>query len=261
MRFEHCTFSNISFKDCNLTKVEFENCVFIGCYFRQTRIENSAFSACRFLDCDFTKLDLRTSDLKFYNRFKRCWIERRVLEHTLPQEPNLRHHLCANLANEARLAGALRDAEWYAQQAAKAGEKHLWAAVSRANSYYREKFNGTERIGALVRYLASKGRGWMWGYRRSFLVVGRNWAFVALILFPLLYLWGSGGLTRPDGAATWTDAWLASIQLTVPGQRVAELQFTSGYTQMLALAQAAVSLVFGGLVVALLFRSVFERWR
>jgi hypothetical protein len=164
------------------------------------------------------------------------------------------------MAREARISGATREAEWYQQEAAGANERHLRAAFGHKSNYYREKFQGALRFSALAQYVASKGRGYLWGYRRSFLVVARNWAIAALIIIPLLFLAGHSGLDKPGGVS-WSDAWLASITVAIPGPVAAEIQFSSAYTQFVAYTEAVLSLLFAGLVVALLFRAVFDRWR
>lgn len=260
-KFEHCTFSNISFKDCTIADAEFRNCTFLGSYFRQARIKNSKFEGCKFFDCDFTKVDIRTCDIRFYNRFIGCWIPRDILEHNLPQEPNLRHHICANLAREARISGAIRDAEWYQQAAARANEEHLRSAVRHSSQYYREKFRGTLRVSALTQLIMSKARGYLWGYRRSFLVVARNWGIATIVFFPVLYLVGGGSTFEAPDDASWSDAWLASVAVTVPSPTLPDVVLASKYGQIVALIQSASSLLFAGLVVALLFRAVFDRWR
>ncbi|WP_446211503.1 pentapeptide repeat-containing protein [Micromonospora sp. IBSANI012] len=166
--FRHCTFANISFKDCVVEDMAFVDCVFVDCYFRGTLLKQSKFEACKFIDCDFTKIDLRSNDFRYYNHFKGCWLPRRALEHGgLPTEPNLKHHLCANLSDEARLAGALKDAEWYRQAGVKAKEAHLFAAMFHLSPYYKEKFQGTEWVSAYVDYIASRARGWLGATREA----------------------------------------------------------------------------------------------
>jgi hypothetical protein len=259
--FRHCTFANVSFKDCDVSRTAFQNCVFADCYFRETRIYDCRFSACKFIACDFTKVDLRTSDLRYYNAFRDCWIKFGEVEHTLPPEPNLRAHLCLNLAEEARDAGALADAELYRQTGARANEEHLKAAVRHSSAYYRDKFRGTVRLSAFGEYAASRLRGYLWGYRRSFLVVLRNWAIVTLVAFPLLFLLTRSGLSRQGHDVSWADLWRASLGAVLPGSGISDIDFRSGLAQALAFFEVLFGLLFAGLVVALIFRAVFERWR
>ncbi|MDG4835316.1 pentapeptide repeat-containing protein [Micromonospora sp. WMMD967] len=259
--FKHCTFANVSFKNCKMKNLTFIDCVFVDCYFRGTRLEDSAFNASKFIDCDFTKIDLRRNDFRYYNHFKGCWIPRRELQHGLPQEPNLKHHLCVNLSDEARLAGDVKDAEWYRQAGVAAQEEYLKAAFTQSSQYYKEKFRGWDRVAAFVEYASSRLRGYLWGYKRSYLVVLRNWAFTTLILFPALFFAGRRGLQKPDGPAEWTDAWLASIGSMLPGSSISQLKYTSGYAQTIAFLEVLTGVLFGGLTVTLLFRAVFERWK
>jgi hypothetical protein len=259
--FEHCTFANVSFKDCIFDRAKFRDCVFVACYFRGTRVQNTSFSTCKFIDCDFTKLDMRTSELKWYNHFKGCWIRRHDVEDNLPSEPNLRHYLCMNLSAEARAAGALRESEWFRQIAAQANELHLSSAFRQKTKYYAEKFKGRLAIAAFLEYCASRFRGYLWGYRRSFLVVLRNWFILTMVAYPLFFLLVSSGLRRPNGSVEWWDAWLASLGSMLPGSGISNLEFVSGAAQAVAFLEVLTALLFGGLTAALIFRSVYEQWR
>ena len=259
--FFHCTFANVSFKDCVIESATFSDCTFIDCYFRGTRIEDSKFSASKFIDCDFTKIDIRTSNFRFYNHFKGCWIPRRELHSELPSEPNLRHHLCVNLSEEARASGALKDAEWYLQEGMAANERHLKSAVKGSTAYHREKYRGFQRVVALAEYVGSKARGYLWGYRRSYLVLLRNWAAMTFLLFPFLFLLDVKGLGRPNSKAEWTDIWLASIACVLPGSEVSPIEYQSGFTQGVAFIEVFLALLFAGLTFSLLFRSIYERVR
>ncbi|WP_433721742.1 pentapeptide repeat-containing protein [Actinoplanes sp. CA-051413] len=261
LSFAHCTFANISFKDCVMDSVDFSNCVFVDCYFRGTRIESSKFSSSKFIECDFTKIDIRTSDFRMYNNFKGCWIPRRGLQSLLPAEPNLRYHLCMNMSDEARASGALKDAEWYRQEAVAAHEKHLRQAFAGSTEYHKEKFDLTDRVSCFFEYVGSRVRGWLWGYKRSYLVVLRNWAAATFLVFPFLFLLGREGLARQNRSADWTDIWLASVASMLPGSEISPIEYRSGFTQLVAFLEVLSALLFAGLTFSLLFRSIYERWR
>jgi hypothetical protein len=260
-QFEHCTFANISFKDCQMNQVRFFDCVFANCYFRGSKIQDCRFSACKFIDCDLTKVDIRTSDLKYYNHFQGCFIPFGELESSLPSEGNLRQHLCLNLAEEALRQGALRDAGLYRQAGAKGREEHLKAAFSHSSQFYRDKYNGADRLEALLEYLGSRMRGWAWGYRRSFLTILRNWGAATFILYPVIFWPLKGGLHQGVKPATNGDLWVASISNMLPGSNISEVSYVSAGARLLAFSEVLLGLLFAGLAASLLFRAVFDRWR
>ena len=260
-QFEHCTFANVSFKDCNIKETRFTDCVFADCYFRGTKIQDSYFSACRFIDCDLAKIDIRTSDLKYYNNFQGCFIPFGELEPSLPREGNLRQHLCLNLAEEATRQGALKDAGLYRQAGAHGREEHLRAAFRQSSQFYRQKYVGMARFSAFVEYAGSRIRGWAWGYRRSFLTVLRNWAFVTLVLFPLLFWPLKSDLRQSTKPAKAADLWIASIGNMLPGSGISEVSYTTTGARLLAFLEVLLGLLFVGLAASLLFRAVFDRWR
>lgn len=257
--FRHCTFANISFKGCTLKDCHFIDCVFVDCYFRNAKIDDCTFSASKFIDCNLTKIDFRTSDVKYYNSFSGCFIPYHEIVGSLPSEGNLRAHLCANLATEARDAGAWADSEKFRQDAAESMERHLWAAVRHSSAFYREKYRGSVRFGALVDLTSSKTRGLVWGYRRSHFVVLRNWLVITLVVFPLLFGLLRDGVTRKGQLVTWQETWLASVGNMLPGSGISDVEFASTASQAVAFVEVLFGLLFVGLVVTLLFRAAFER--
>ena len=261
LTFKHCTFANVSFKSAQLINVRFEDCVFLRCYFRQTRLEDSVIVATKFIDCDLAKIDIRHCDIKYYNTFEGCFVKFRELESSLPNEPNLRSHLCLNLASEARALGALSDAGRYRQKAARAQEEHLYAAFMNRSQYYREKFTGTKRIAPLREWLGSRARGYLWGYKTSFLVVFRNWALATFGVFPLLFLLDLAATSRGARKGHAGDVVELSLSRVLPGVDDSTFGFHSAYAVMVADVEAIVGLLMGGLAIALLFRAVFDRWR
>ena len=256
--FEHCTFANVSFKDCKFDQVSFSNCAFIDCYFRDTQLDKCKFAGCKFLNSDLSKVDIRSCDFRFYNTFANCFIKYGQLRESLPGEGNLKAHLCANLAREARNAGFSNDAGLYRQDGAKALERHLLDAIRGSTPYFEEHYRG-HRIFAAFRWTASRLRGYAWGYRRSWLVVLRNWAILTLAVFPLLFLVCRTGLERGGKPASVGDAWLASLGNILPGSGISDVRFVSTGSLIIAFVEVLVGLLFAGLIAALLFRSVFER--
>jgi hypothetical protein len=259
--FEHCTFANVSFKGCEIKNTSFRDCVFANCYFRNAKIIDSRFSACKFLDCDLTKIDIRGSDLKYYNSFHECYIPFGELAATLPSEGNLRQHLCLNMAEEASREGALKDAGLYRQEGARGREEHLSGAFRHTSQYYRDKFKGMARFEAFIEYMGSRSRGYLWGYRRSFATVLRNWAIVTLGLFPLILWLVKDGLHENGKPVRGGDIWIASIGNMLPGSGISQVSYVSTSARLVAFLEVLVGLLFAGLAASLLFRAVFDRWR
>lgn len=258
--FTNCTFANISFLGCTLEKIKFSNCVFIDCYFRNAKIESCEFSACKFIQSDLEKVDIRSCDLRFYNVFVDCYVKYDTIRDSLPSEGNLRARLCENLAGEARKAGASGDEGKYRQRAAAAIEEHWWCAVRGSSKFFREKYQGAHRLACLYDWLVSRLRGWLWGYRRSWLVVLRNWAILTILVFPSIFYLARSGLQRGGKPASTGDVWIASIGNMLPGSGISDVRFISNVCIYVAFVEVLVGLLFAGLVAALLFRAVYDRW-
>lgn len=265
--FQHCTFANISFKSAIIRNCTFVDCVFLECYFRETLIQDSKFAGCKFLNCDLAKVDVENSEFKYYTRFTGCFIGYNKMRPNLPSELNLRASLCRNLAKEAHKEGQLADSGAFRQESAAAWEDHMWSAVAgawRDNKFYKAHYSG-RRWNALASLTASRLRGLLWGYKRSELIVARNAGFLAVGIFPLLLLLVGDGVEvggkALSGIGDYGQALLVSVRGLLQGLPIVNVEFTTGWSRVIAALEGATGLLLLGLVASLLFRAVFERWR
>ncbi|MCA1605294.1 MAG: hypothetical protein LC775_07460, partial [Acidobacteria bacterium] len=167
--------------------------------------------------------------------------------------------MCVNLASEARAKGDIRDSERFRQAAADGLEEYLLAIITGRSEFHRQKYGTADRWAALAKLTASKVRRHLWGYRRSWIVVLRNWLALVLVGFPLWFYGVREGIKRNNRPAEVADIWLASLANALPGSRISDVTFVSTAAQIAALSEVLVSVLFGGLTAALLFRSIFER--
>lgn len=184
--YEHCTFANISFKKVTLQGGRFLNCVFVACYFRKAELKTSSFSACRFIDCEFPDTSFSACDFR-YARFIGCCVDFNEIEHSLPQEPNLRETLAHNLAREAAKLGDAVNAQAYRLEQVSAREAHLIGAFRGSSKWYRDHYDFQARLGALFQLVASFLNRLLFGYGESPVVLLRNYALATLVVFPALF--------------------------------------------------------------------------
>ena len=256
--YRHATFANVSFKAAVIQGAIFEDCTFANCYFRGTRIDNAIFKGCRFIECDLNKIDVRNTELKFYNQFADCFINYGQLSDSLPSEPNLKAHLCHNMASEARAKGALGDAGRDAHAGAKAREEHLLSAAFGRSQFYKDKYSGAARAATFLAWAASRLRGYAWGYKRSFLVVLRNWLVATFIVFPALFLLDVDSLGVSGRPSNWTVL-PASLSRMLPGAGFQKVDPQSVYTSIVSGAEGLSALLFGSLAASLLVRAILDR--
>jgi hypothetical protein len=79
--------------------------------------------------------------------------------------------------------------------------------------------------------------------------------------FPALFLFVRDGIQRAGRPATVGDIWLASLGNILPGSGISDVRFVSSASLVLAFIEVLVGLLFTGIVAALIFRAVFDRWR
>jgi hypothetical protein len=259
IRFEHCTFANVSFKEAKVVACTFENCVFMDCYFRLATLDSSRFRGCKFINCDFPKTVFRQCSF-VYAQFRACFIPYAEFEQSLPTEANLRRHLAENLSREAEAAGASADARQYRLQGYRSYERYLWNGLLGADAWSREHFPSLgERALAGLRLIGRWANRTLWGYGERGLVLIRNAAIVVLGLFPLLYFLWREDLEQAAGNLSTASYFLLSVDAFFSGSGFSGVSPTTSLTRALVLAEVLVGLIFIGLAVTLLFRWITRR--
>lgn len=258
-RFHHCTFSNVSFKDVELTHCEFLDCAFIGCYFRKSQIRDCRFPGSKFYGCQFPRVSVQSCDFR-YASFGGCVIPYSEMEDNLPSELNLRQELTAILAHASEMLGLTKEARNYRLQSIKAQESHLWAAVRSASSWYQNHYQGVRRWTALISFLASKLNGLLWGYGERWVVLLRNLILLTFVFFPLLLLLSRDGLSvQGQFNVSISDIMWLSIRTILPGISAFDVVAISNTTKAILTAEVFSGIVIAGLFVTFLFRSIVRR--
>jgi hypothetical protein len=259
IRFEHCTFANVSFKQATLVSCTFENCVFMECYFRLATLDSSRFLGSKFINCDFPKASFRQCSF-IHAHFRGCFIPYQEFEQSLPTQANLRRLLAENLSREAEAAGASADARQYRLQGYRSYERYLWNGLLGADAWSREHFPSLgERVVAGLRLLGRWANRMLWGYGEQGLVLIRNATIVVFGVFPLLYyLWGDD-LEQVGGDLGAASYFLLSVDALLNGSGFSGVSPTTSSTRVLVLVEVLVGLIFIGLAVTLLFRWITRR--
>jgi hypothetical protein len=259
VRFEHCTFANVSFKETRLISCTFENCAFIDCYFRMAVLESSRFLGCKFISCDFPRAAFRQCSF-VYSQFRSCFVPYAVFEPSLPGEANLRRLLSDNLAREAEAAGATNDARLYRLRAYEALEQYLWGGLVGADKWSREHFPGLpDRAVAGLRLVGRWVNRIVWGYGERGLVLIRNFVLVGLGVFPLLFYFVRDDLDQRDGQIGVKSYFFLSIDNLLNRTGFSGVDPATALARSLVGLEVALGLVFIGLAVTLLFRWITRK--
>lgn len=177
------------------------------------------------------------------------------MEDSLPRPPNLREHLCRNLAIQSADLGLSDETRRYRISEIAAREEHLWKAVWSESDWYQSHFTGQRRYRALRQWLWSKVNGLLWGYGEHLTVLFRNLAVAVVVLFPSLYRL-SDDLKHDDGTSLdWLDCLYFSIVNSLPVGVSSNVNPTSWIGYSLVVLEA----VFGSVTLALFAAYVF-RW-
>ena len=258
MAFQHCTFANVSFKEAKINRCTFLNCAFVSCYFRKSELIGSTFVGCKFLSCEFPRVTVQSCDFK-YSRFENCAIPFDEMEHSLPQEPNLREELASGLAIAADSLGIQRDGRRYRLAAIRARKKHLYAAVMSQSEWYQNHYTGLRKLMALGQLIASHGNGAVWGHGEKPLVLICNMLLIMLIVFPILLWLASESLQDPSGPITVFDIVWTSVVTFIPISAMGFVTITGGPALLILTIEAFLGVVSSGLLITILVRRMVKR--
>jgi hypothetical protein len=248
--FQHCVFVNISFKQATISHIAFSDCTFVRCYFRKTTIESCSFDGCRFVECDFPKLVLKGCKFR-YCRFKDCAISYSIIELSLPQEPNLREALCRELSIESEKLGSTKDSLAFKLAEIQAYEKNLKLAIKGQDEWYRTHYDTCGRIKSFFQLMASYINRHLWGYGLKAHILLRNYAVMALIVFPVWYLFFKSHLIKKVGCSiNFADTLCFSLSTILFSNINCDLLPNSLLVRFSMLLETIIGLVLTGLFVS-----------
>lgn len=258
--YTHCTFANISFKESKLINLRFQNCTFVGCYFRRTDLTDCDFSGCRFISCDFPKVAVRSCSFR-YASFDGCFIGFAEIQHSLPQEPNLREDLARNLGTAASSLGFYKEARAYSLCEIRAHEQDLKAAALGESQWYQEHYDSLRRIGAGFEFIFSVFARVVWGGGLKAYALVRTFLILTIVVFPAIFKMAPGQLSKAGASSVSSlgDLVFFSMENMIPAGVKSGVVATSNLTRGIAAAEALVGLVITGLFVSYLFVWVNER--
>jgi hypothetical protein len=267
--FRNCTFANISFKGATIKNCRFENCAFLACYFRRTTLKDSKFSASKFFDCSFPNTAVHTCVFDHVS-FRGCFVEPDELNHSLPQAPNLRYALTANLAREAEALGHARDARTFRLWSIEARHKDLYAAWMHQDSWYRVHYPGVRRATAFFEWLKSQLNGIVWGHGERLLALVRSVLVTTFLLFPFVFVLERSAFCR-DAVGTCVsldsapileavpDALFLSLDNMLPVAGISTLRPVNAWGRSFVALEVLIGVIFAGLIVVYIFRAVVRR--
>lgn len=252
--FDHCTFANVSFKGSTLERCKFNNVAFVGVYFRDTELQSCQFEGCKFIDCDMTRVDIRSSDFRWYNTFVRTFVPFDRIVASLPEkEGNRREDMCNNLSAEATAAGKFDDAGKFRAAAMQGRFTDKWATMLRRDPFYKNKYAPADQALAAVELAQMLLFNALWGTTRSHWVVLRNWMIFGLLAFCAFALVGAGAV----GAPNWFLAGLYGAVSTVPVNPPTDYTLTGWGVHLLLFVTRALGLVFAAVFGALVYARAY----
>lgn len=260
VRYQHCTFANVSFKDATLARCSFENCAFIDCYFRGTAFDSTTVKGCKFISCTFPGASF-TEVTFVYPEFRACFIPYKAVCGSLPIYPNLKRHMAEALAREAEAEGATGDAREYRLRAHEARETYLWRGFAGSDQWSREHFPSLpERFKAGASLAVRILNRTVWGYGDRGWVLARNALFLAVVVFPIIFYLLRDDLKQENGGSLNTVSYfLVSFDNMLNKTGFSGVVATTPLARAVTGAEVMVGLITIGLGIALLLKWITRR--
>lgn len=165
------------------TRVNFSYCIFDTCYLRKCKFESCDFTGCRFVGTNLH--EARFSNCEFrYATFEKTLIDNYILNQECPEEENLKMRFARSLRMNYQSLGDAESANKAMKVELRATEEHLYKSWNDNTAYYRNKYNGWDRVKVFIQWIHFKILDFIWGNGES------PWKLlrVVLIVFALMAL-------------------------------------------------------------------------
>lgn len=251
-RYEHCTFTNISFLKARVSGGRFRNCTFVDCYFRDAVLSACDFTGCKFINCNFGHVRIEGGEWK-YSKFVECLILYRDFRYALPNEPNLRMPLAKDLTVQAEKLGETSEARKYHLDYLNARKNHLLAGVKAETEWYQKHFKTVDRLGAAFQLVSYYFNSLLWKHGESAWRLLVSALLVSFVLFPLLY-----GVSDRQDSQYLSLLWLSLSNFFLL-DRLSNVSLTGELMRVYSAVEALAGILFAGLYVTVLVKALLRR--
>lgn len=251
-----CRLEGLSFKNAELSDCAFFHARFKDCYFKNASLRRVRFIDCFFEHCDFDGTVFSNCGLE-YSEFRFCRITHDQIETCLPKNwQNVLFRLARSLRMNAQSMGDYEEYRKFLFLELAASETHFRYMFTKFDGYYK-KYRPVDRLRAFQTW----ARMWIdrlfWGH-------GEKWTRVLLVagavvlVFAFIFRYAGVAIRNmPEGATFWSYlAFSASNFMTLAYQNAAP---ASRFAQFLVISEAALGLLFFGLLVTSLYVGISKR--
>ncbi|MAT94974.1 MAG: hypothetical protein CME59_20585 [Halioglobus sp.] len=163
-------FTDVSFKQSEISNCYFRNCRFIRCDFTGANIARSNFRGAQYEECKF-----------HYSTWEHTILDEEFLDNCLPSEDSLARDLARSLRTNFSQIGNYQAVNKAASIEVAMTGLHFFNAAFSKQSYYRSKYKGWRRILHVLRYTKWKALDLLWGNGESLLRIIASGIFAVLV--------------------------------------------------------------------------------
>ncbi len=208
-------FTDVSFKQSDISNCYFRNCQFIRCDFTGASISRSNFRGAKYEDCKF-----------HYSIWEHTILDDEFLENCLPSEENLARDLVRSLRVNFGHVGNYPAVNKAASIEVALTGQHLFHAAYSKQSYYRAKYKGWNRATNAWRHAKWKMLDLLWGNGESLYRIVICGLFVIAICAALI-IWRDPQFSWPSSLGVIASAfWGISTTPPVPNAYLGVLTIT-----------------------------------
>ena len=269
--FEQCSISRTKIKDfkhATLNQASGKNAVFINIDFRYAEINDCYFHGATFENCNFTGAKIRRSNFRTAS-FRSCTFDYITVEATpidykqitkqLPSWPNVAQELLQSLRRNAVTLGEMKDVRDLTILEVEQEREHLRRARRLQESYYNEKYGSfSAQLQVWLRSVALWLSSVIWGHgeKVSRLIIS---CFFCIFAISLLSAIAEVYYNPTISVISFIKFLLGSLQtnsLELLGVSKTPNPDQGLWAQTIV---ACLRIVFGGMFVAYIFRSISRR--
>lgn len=253
--FTLCHFDGVNLKGAQLTNVTFSHSRFTDCYFKNASLTRVRFIDCFFDHCDFDGAVLSGCGFE-YSEFRNSRIVYDQIESCLPRAwQNVLFRLARSLRVNAHSVGDYGEYRKFLSLELMASETHYKQMFTKYDGYYK-KYRPIDRLRAAREWATMRIDRFLWGH-------GEHWTRVLLVGgalvvgFAFLFRYGTEVQNMPTRASFWNYlAFSASNFMTLTYDNAVP---ADGFARFLQISEAALGLLFFGLLVTSLYVRISKR--
>lgn len=164
--FEKSIFVRSSAIEKTFNNINFKYCIFDGAYFKKCKFHSCDFTGCKFINSNLRGSSFNNCDFK-YSVFEKTIVDNDILYTSAPVEDNWKLEFARTLRINYQQLGDSKSVNMAIQIELASTEEHLKNGWNSKKIYYRNKYQGIDRLKMFFDWFSHKFLDYIWGNGES----------------------------------------------------------------------------------------------